>query len=304
MPEKPTPEEFNKPFEVKETQEQNPEILAKVMDKVIDISANGTAFTVLNGMPNSDEIKSEEDRQARYKKTDNDFANLLRVGLLSPHIREELDAQSNRPKSRQGKIPISQGMRDYIRKAAPGLSGTSQQNVYISILSSSKGFIPRDRIEKGYFEDEEIKNPKIRTNTYWEKSRIAPIAVAIDFKDYKAFDLSTMTQKKSHTLPTDQERQLPDAPGAGGTHDVKVLNRIGPRHFLGVIMGKAELSDSEFENRLERLLSAMKEVDAKKPDRLLPFYDEYGNLLWPKKMTYKQLQEFVAQRGKTNVEGK
>ncbi len=149
-----------------------------------------------------------------------------------------------------------------------------------------------------------MKNPKIRTSTYWGKSRVAPIAVAIDFEDYKAFDLSTMTQKKSSTLLTDQERQLPGEPGGGGTDDVKVLNRIGPRHLLGVIMGRGELSDSEFQNRLERLLSTMKAVDVKKPDRFLPFYDEHGNLLWPKQMDYKEVQEFVTQRDKTNEASK
>ncbi len=124
MTERPTSEEFNKPIEGKETQELNPEILAKLMRKVIDINANGTAFTVLNGMPNSYDIQNEADKQARYEKNDNDFANLLRVGLLSPLMQEELNAQNNQPKSRQSKIPVSQGTRRYIRRAAPGMSGT------------------------------------------------------------------------------------------------------------------------------------------------------------------------------------
>ena len=40
------------------------------------------------------------------------------------------------------------------------------------------------------------------------------------------------------------------------------------------------------------------------PERAIPVYDIYGNLLWPGKMTNEQVKQFVAERDKKKAEEK
>ncbi len=40
----------------------------------------------------------------------------------------------------------------------------------------------------------------------------------------------------------------------------------------------------------------MLEQNKDKPERLLPVYDAFGNLHWPKQMPYEEVKEFVEKR--------
>lgn len=62
---------------------------------------------------------------------------------------------------------------------------------------------------------------------------------------------------------------------------------------------------TENENYLpdvQKLFQSMIEVDKDRPDWLLPIYDIYGNLWWPKQMTYEEVKEFVAERERKKKE--
>lgn len=60
--------------------------------------------------------------------------------------------------------------------------------------------------------------------------------------------------------------------------------RIAPRRFKGIVLS----SPTE---DLQKVIEIMNKVDKEKPELLLPVYDSRGNLLWPKKMSYAELEQ-------------
>lgn len=49
---------------------------------------------------------------------------------------------------------------------------------------------------------------------------------------------------------------------------------------------------------IKKLAVEMQEVNKNNPERLLPIYDIFGNLLWPKQMSYEEVKKYVAERDK------
>ncbi|MDD3774295.1 MAG: hypothetical protein PHW50_03395 [Patescibacteria group bacterium] len=64
--------------------------------------------------------------------------------------------------------------------------------------------------------------------------------------------------------------------------------RISPRQFEGIVLG------SDFKpEELQQIIHAMQRAYAEKPELLVPIYDIGGNMIWPKKMFYLDLLEYV-----------
>ncbi len=71
-------------------------------------------------------------------------------------------------------------------------------------------------------------------------------------------------------------------------------HRIKPAQFRGIVIHESEL--------LCGTVNSMRSSYADRSEKLLPVYDKDGNLLWPKKMSYEEVQEFVAQRDEKETE--
>lgn len=107
--------------------------------------------------------------------------------------------------------------------------------------------------------------------------------------------------------------------------------RVPPRLLKGIvfaatdtIMEKEELGERDsrsikrtayskdpekWNSRAKKLVEAEIEIDKEKPENLLPVYDVMGNLYWPKKMSYKEVQEAINENlrkkhGKDNEQAK
>lgn len=52
----------------------------------------------------------------------------------------------------------------------------------------------------------------------------------------------------------------------------------------------------KWDQRAQELAETMMEANQKKPQQLVPIYDVYGNLYWPKKMSYEEVKQYVASR--------
>lgn len=68
--------------------------------------------------------------------------------------------------------------------------------------------------------------------------------------------------------------------------------RISPRIFEGLVLQRGK------ESYLDEVVATMIKADKDRLDRLIPIYDDSGNLLWPRQMSYEEVKEFVAEREK------
>jgi len=72
--------------------------------------------------------------------------------------------------------------------------------------------------------------------------------------------------------------------------------RVKPRMLRGIVIGDLILEETP------DVINVMKQCYEKKKQMMLPMYDQKGNLLWPRKMTYQEVKQFVAERDKKKAE--
>jgi hypothetical protein len=95
--------------------------------------------------------------------------------------------------------------------------------------------------------------------------------------------------------------------------------RVAPRKFLGVVVqctDKIKVEDANGYEKETRVLSAeqgkwercaediartLLQADEAHPDRLIPIYDVYGNMLWPTKMTHEEIQNKLKEKTTPSV---
>ena len=108
-----------------------------------------------------------------------------------------------------------------------------------------------------------------------------------------------------------EERRSDKARGVGDTGRV-LFGRIPPRYFRGIVFQyfmKKENSESYtdeeetdpgiIQEKVIEIAKMMLLVDKNKPELLLPIYGTGGNLLWPKQMSYEEVQKHVAEKLKS-----
>jgi len=84
----------------------------------------------------------------------------------------------------------------------------------------------------------------------------------------------------------DYDRELGDSV-------TKYYPRIPSRFFNGIVLNDDYLSPDE----LQEIIKIMIQVNQKHPERLLPIYDIYGNLIWPEYMSYNRIKEMSEEKG-------
>lgn len=283
-PETGKPEE---PTELPETQDTEfqltPEIEEKIMEKVKDIDAYGTAFSSLSFMGSLEpsEIIS------RLKDT-------LQYGFLGSSGRGNETAMTERERllkwhhdARSWNIPESK--------------------VWFNIVGRMSGILGKNQIDKSHMVS------------------INGVAIVFDISNFKEMPVETirnihqMGRPEQHVVGTfsaDTDRKV--------MHSIKeVINqvaskttnkeyrhfshkvdeykgfhtpfRIAPRLFQGLVV------DVYHPNVLASYLKAMQDTYQDKPEMSLPIYDTFGNLLWPRQITHKEIKQLVAERDKKQI---
>ena len=90
-----------------------------------------------------------------------------------------------------------------------------------------------------------------------------------------------------------------------------LCHRVAPRLFSGIVLspgkenpvkgegaGRNFIEDTDYAPHVQKIVDEMMEADKEKPELLVPIYDLYGNLLWPKQMPYEEVKKLVADREK------
>jgi hypothetical protein len=77
----------------------------------------------------------------------------------------------------------------------------------------------------------------------------------------------------------------------------------GEKHTdkYGVLRGQECRDSVIYDEQANKIGKIMREVYQDKSDLLLPIYDHYGNLRWPKKMRREEVKKFIAERDAKNT---
>lgn len=84
-------------------------------------------------------------------------------------------------------------------------------------------------------------------------------------------------------------------------HGFVLTPRIPSWRFRGLVLGG---SDEDVNKRVLEMTKMMKGTYGNKTEKLLPIYNQNGDLLWPKQMSYEEVQSFVKERDKNKQEDK
>ena len=322
MPEHGPENPIQPPSEQRPKQEREIDV-EKIMEKVCNIDANGTAFTFIN--MGDEEFTPEDDTTV--------LEAILRDGLLGlsqepEHEVERRDAPPN---------VIKQQWVDNVRKR------DKDYLVHFNIVGRMSDLEPED----GRPEIQRIPRVgSMRESQEWVIAR-KPLskpgnrmALLIDISSYtegpfvtakpfwgpgtyindpqhKTFYSSGYEDHKKNLQRNSHGEIVPRA-GFG----FAIGPRIPPRELKGVIIRPYKFKDAFEKNRHEvkdfRGKSDIHVEDSSSPDvvkewvkmiedkelrvygdkreRLIPVYDWNGNLLWPKQMSYEEVKKFVAER--------
>ena len=283
--------------------EFSPEVIEKIMEKVQDIDAEGTAYHSLSqkslrmilrdgllgrGFQSGDDLEVSKEKWAEtIRETKNKFIHFNIVGrarnLHDPDIEDSMQKYSQRREI---------GRSYYMRYGGTAL---------VFDIGSYKEAIPEFPAKKGKSRTLYSHDPFFKYN-YKEGTR------------------------------TKEGLPIPDS-----EYGFVLSHRVAPRFFKGIVFDAIrKLTEEEIEDHLERerrsyeqytklksfdeerarvrlketkirdknseseqveqITVIMKEVYRGKENLLLPIYDISGNLLWPQKMTYEEVKLFVAER--------
>ncbi len=283
------------------------EVFEKVMSKVQDIDARGTAFHVANRMVGE---KTEE---------------IFREGLLGQPIG---GGRTFGATTLDRELKFGKDWAAHVTKKKEGF-------VHVNIVGrqtelKKKQFEWRDKTEIGrsYYMGFNPSTPE-------------KIAIIFDISGYEERSSVQKSQSKTFkvnqspgTLGYEEENGIPKPDSEYG---FIVSYRIAPRLFQGVVLiagrdknereidmelfnnyrddkrpeeelikeiKKEKVEDKNPVHALKELVGTMHQVYKEKPEMMLPVYDTYGNLLWPKQMTYAEVKQFVAERDTKKNEGK
>jgi hypothetical protein len=77
-----------------------------------------------------------------------------------------------------------------------------------------------------------------------------------------------------------------------------ISKRIAPREFQGLVISASNRDEMRdlISSCTQEIVKIQTETNSEKVESLIPIYDTAGNLLWPQKMSYEEVKQFVAER--------
>lgn len=292
--------------------ELSPEAIEKIMEKVRDIYAYGTAYTSIPG-------EKQDNEEGKLE-------SILRNGLIGKDW-------TNKDKRRK---PISpeQWRKDVRERLNPVHFNIVGRTLAYNYLDQGKKYI--DETLKEFREETEPGKagkpfPRMRgINNVWR-----PPYIVFDISSFRELDtlFNEDNQKGSSrtyriNAPQDEVDTTPDSDnkmGVGAEFGFQLHHRLPPRLITGVVV----YNDNPAE--IEKIVETMKTVFSD-PKKMIPIYSLEGSrglwppnvksgamrtmneyeeflkksatfsLVWPKQMSYEEVQNFIAERDKQKIE--
>lgn len=302
-----------------------PEVLDHVMGKVQDINVYGAAFSV---------VKTPDALPMIFQKgllgAETGFFGKLVREKLPDRLGTRVGAASNIPSEVYPEFVNR--WPEHIRKERKdgvffNIVGRSARSVDESLYFTPKGFgyfqgqgvglmfNAKDYKELGVMESykQDKLNLPSKRGTY--KARSVGAVVDSYKKRAGVEDLSQTTDEEVLRTLAGLESVFISEQGeikANGEFGFTLFPRVSPKSFSGILVKNTEVinernrwgsistreewKEEETLNMAKRIALIMQKEYKDKPELLLPVYDTRGNLLWPKKMSYEEVKQFVAQR--------
>ena len=294
--------------ETKIERELSPEIMEKIMEKVSDINESGTAYTVIT--TNSPE------------KYNDRILSIFKNGVLGgqpgmPRKKSEWTRLLQRKGKGPKAAPVFFNIIGRSRNTAPNSGGelerfNSGRLEYegVAIIFDINKFIEVGLpLSRDYGKGEDRLNPKdtvgyeavLEPYTYW-----APRPDDADSIDrfFKKNGIVSAEQLRKAWNPGSEElkavsKELPYLVSPDGLiqpdseYGFVLAYRINPGLFRGIVLPNKEDP--------EAFKEIMREVGKNGTEFLIPIYNRQGDLLWPTKMSYEDVQRFVAGRKTKNM---
>ena len=305
--------------------ELSPEIIEMIMNKVQNINQIGTAYSVMHTQ--IDETQ---------KQTEEKFNQVLKNGLLgnsggeiskdkwAKKVRENrvgvvffniIGTEKERT-SWNGYFPVADyrsEFRNEFRMIADSRwfdSNLSDFTVAVIFdLSKFKPDLPLQGPQYGV-------GVKQKPDTFrygYGKEDLRDIEDAENNKPdletaRKQYEQQIETLKKEGLIEHDYKFQEEDwpmwIPKIETEYGFSLSFRVAPRLFKGLVLRVEKAKAEEIMKKVDQIVASMREIDKEKEELILPIYDEDGNLLWPKQMSYHEVKKFVAERAAKTQEAK
>lgn len=270
--------------------ELSPEVIEKIMDKVQDIDARGTAHTSLSRLKERDPLDNQENLKRFFEQ-----------GLLgSKSSDNETTKERWYSEIRKEKLLTK---------------------VYFNIVGRS--YTLRSGMKNEYFLE---KQRKEMGKSYWAHD--GGVYLIIDLASFMEDIPGIMDQQRSkHFKAVQREVDFgkDGLPLVDSEYGFSLPYRVAPKSFRGVVLDwkdwnklsrwlkcenekEGKILESEIvtslQERMNKVVSIMKNVYVhnNKKDSLIPVYDIRGNLLWPKQMSYEEVRKFVTEKGAKSEE--
>lgn len=304
MSEKPPHPEGTQQEIARQEIELSPEVIEKIMEKVEDINEPDTAFHVLNAeRPDKEEI----------------LIDVLRDGILGQthERRDEAERAYNQKKPRphtqrgayvedvkSGKMP--RVSFDIVGRMSNGPYYISEAHYMESVLGATNIAIIFDltKFSDGIGTQEEYEQ---ELETLKAKGSTRP---ELDYLDSK---LKMGTFWPGHGGNPSPPRENDDLWSSDDPKEARTLStakdyghvlmgRVSPRHFKGIVLKVhtperrlgylgVERDPNIIQEEVKKIVDKQRKVYRLNPDKILPIYDIYGNLLWPKQMSREDIEK-------------
>jgi hypothetical protein len=287
--------------------ELTPEIEELIMAKVQDIVKYGVAFSRCARFAKRREIKERgrEETANRDNEQMEKIKSVLNSGLLGRALTKEYNKTPDKDlktiwaenvrKNRDAVIHFnivgrSTGLKEDLGGTGPGglglksfYSGEGSVSVIFDLTGfrdTSASFTSQFPYDDMYHHTEHFKSFPGETHTYRTNS-------PSEYSGWKRGDAGYLESTAEFGFVA--------------------YHRIAPQRFRGLFLDRSRDEESKTwhvqDSEIKRLVQIMTEVYKEHPDQLLPVYDNNGNLLWPKQMSYEEVKAFVEERDKSKTEG-
>jgi hypothetical protein len=277
--------EMGNPVE-KTEQELTLELIKIIMNKVCDINEKGIAFHSLHADKMAMPVK--ENREEK-------LPSVLRSGIVGV-TSTKAEVSDNKVRMKSAKDHFVDFIRSGIRP-----------DVYFNITGRTNGVNYRDGIKANFIIFHE-KEDTVAIIFNLDPFKEVPHDYSDELPSLTYSNNSQCVYPKNNSEASSGrkgELNLSSSPDYG----FRLASRVPPRFFKGILIhigedrfNDKELYFSKLQSKLKEVVEQMHEVNRGRTKYLLPIYDSYGDLLWPKHMSHKDVQNFVASRDAKNTE--
>lgn len=291
-------------------EELSPEVIEKIMEKVQDIDTEGTAYHAVmheklgsilrdgllgRGFQSGDEREVSKERWTKTIRERNKFVHFNIVGrargLNDSDISNDMQKHSQRREiarsyyMRHGGMALVFDISSY-KEAVPEFPANK---------GKSKTFHSHDPYFKQNYKKEGTRTKEGLSIPDSEYGFVLSHRVAPRFFRGIVFDAIRKLTGEEVEERLEGERQSHANYIKSFNENIKLapFNEEKTREQLKATMIRDKNSESE---QVKQIVVIMREAYEGKENLLLPVYDDYGSLLWPKKMTYEEVKKLVAEQ--------